>query len=271
MQFHVAQNGEKTGPFDRDEVYRRLVAGELKPTDLGWHEGLAEWEPLSKLIPPQVPPIIASTTVFAPAAVQWSPAAAGAPGTSGLAIGSLICGILGFLTLGLTSIPAVIMGHLSLSKIKKSMGALGGKGLAIAGLITGYLCFALFLFAVVASMAMSSFTNAQLAARQMQAVQNAKQLVVGMRLYAADHDSNLPPTLETLFEEGLVTDRKLLEVPGILKANSGWEYSGAGLKDSGDGNTVILISRESYRRGERIVAHLDGSVEVARGVSATMH
>ncbi|MFN0074997.1 MAG: DUF4339 domain-containing protein [Prosthecobacter sp.] len=93
MQFHVAQNGEKTGPFDRDEVYRRLVVGELKPTDLGWHEGLAEWEPLSKLVPPQAPPLTASTPVFAPAALPLHPSAAEAPGTSGLAIGSLVCGM----------------------------------------------------------------------------------------------------------------------------------------------------------------------------------
>jgi general secretion pathway protein G len=36
-------------------------------------------------------------------------------------------------------LPAVICGHLSLSKIKKAPETLGGRGLAIAGLITGYI------------------------------------------------------------------------------------------------------------------------------------
>lgn len=58
---------------------------------------------------------------------------------SGLAVSSMVCGILGLFTLGLTSIIAVITGHLALSKIKSSNGAIGGRGMAIAGLVTGYL------------------------------------------------------------------------------------------------------------------------------------
>jgi hypothetical protein len=45
MQYHVAKNGEKSGPFEKEEVYRRLVSGELSGSDLGWCEGMAEWEP----------------------------------------------------------------------------------------------------------------------------------------------------------------------------------------------------------------------------------
>ena len=49
---YLLQDGERTGPFPREEVYRQLVAGKLKGTDLGWHPELAEWEPLLKIIPP---------------------------------------------------------------------------------------------------------------------------------------------------------------------------------------------------------------------------
>lgn len=55
------------------------------------------------------------------------------PRTSGLAISSLVTGILGM------GIVPVILGHIALSKIKKAAGALEGRGLAIAGLILGYL------------------------------------------------------------------------------------------------------------------------------------
>ncbi|MFP3968407.1 DUF4190 domain-containing protein [Actinomadura fulvescens] len=60
---------------------------------------------------------------------------AGGGQTSGLAIGSLIAGIVGLLC-GFGSIVAVVLGHLALSKIKKT--GEGGRGLAIAGLILGY-------------------------------------------------------------------------------------------------------------------------------------
>lgn len=60
------------------------------------------------------------------------------PPTNGLAVASLVFGILGFITL-ITSIPAVIMGHIARRQIRAADGAQRGDGLALAGLITGYL------------------------------------------------------------------------------------------------------------------------------------
>jgi hypothetical protein len=62
-----------------------------------------------------------------------------AQATSGLATGSLVCGVLSFpLFLGLlTGIPAIILAILALRKIGQSKGQLGGKGSAIAGLVLG--------------------------------------------------------------------------------------------------------------------------------------
>lgn len=250
MQFHVAQNGEKTGPFEREEVLRRLVAGELKGSDLGWHEGLADWEPLSKLIPPPAK---------AQAAVQ--------PQSSGMAITSLVCGVLGFFTLGLAAIPAVITGHLARSRIKQSAGALSGGGMALAGLILGYLCLVLTFVAVLASLAVPAFSSMQQKAVQAKTMSNAKQLVIGMKQYAAEHDGSLPPTLETLVEEQHVDPSLLSQsfLPQTQSSNDhgqGWDYRGAGLKDTADGKTVVLVSRKADRAKKKIVARLDGSVEV---------
>ncbi|MCX5671055.1 MAG: SUMF1/EgtB/PvdO family nonheme iron enzyme [Planctomycetota bacterium] len=67
-----------------------------------------------------------------------SPGAAGAPGvakTSGLAIASLVAGILGLCTAGLGGIAGLVLGIIALRKIRRSGGALRGRGLAIAGLI----------------------------------------------------------------------------------------------------------------------------------------
>lgn len=54
--------------------------------------------------------------------------------TNGFAIASLIAGI--FLCIG--SIPAVVLGHMSLRQISRSQGAQGGRGIAIAGTILGW-------------------------------------------------------------------------------------------------------------------------------------
>jgi general secretion pathway protein G len=71
------------------------------------------------------------------------------PSTSGHAIGSLVCGILSLFSLGITGFIGVVLGHISLSKIKKSSGTIGGHGLALAGLITSYIGIVIFLIVVV--------------------------------------------------------------------------------------------------------------------------
>lgn len=60
------------------------------------------------------------------------------PRNSGLAITSLVLGVLGFLTLALTSLPAIICGHVARSRIRRSEGAITGSGIALTGLIGGY-------------------------------------------------------------------------------------------------------------------------------------
>ncbi len=57
----------------------------------------------------------------------------------GLAIGSLVCGILSVICcLGfLTGIPAVILGVMAMNKEKADPATYGGRGLALAGVITG--------------------------------------------------------------------------------------------------------------------------------------
>jgi|GEM_PF-2637592 len=71
--------------------------------------------------------------------------------TSKAASTSLLLGILGLLTIGITGIPAVVCGHLALRKIKTQGGALAGRGLAIAGLVAGYFFTTVFALAVLST------------------------------------------------------------------------------------------------------------------------
>jgi len=71
------------------------------------------------------------------------------PKTSGLAIASLICGLVGPCTAGLASIAGLILGIVSLKKIKAGGGAVGGRGLAIAGIIVSVVTLILCLILAV--------------------------------------------------------------------------------------------------------------------------
>ena len=57
-----------------------------------------------------------------------------------LAIGALVCSILGFCS-GITAIAGLVMGHIALSKTNR--GEAGGRGLATSAVIVGYVVIAL--------------------------------------------------------------------------------------------------------------------------------
>ena len=77
--------------------------------------------------------------------VGYAPMAPAA-GTNGLAIASLVLGILWVWWIG--SVLAVIFGHIAISQVGKTNQ--GGRGLAIAGLVLGYIGIAVFVAAVIA-------------------------------------------------------------------------------------------------------------------------
>jgi hypothetical protein len=56
-----------------------------------------------------------------------------------MAILSMVMAFVGFISCGLTAIPAVVFGHIGLHQIKRADRPEEGRGLAIAGLILGYL------------------------------------------------------------------------------------------------------------------------------------
>ncbi|MEU4510333.1 DUF4190 domain-containing protein [Nonomuraea wenchangensis] len=57
--------------------------------------------------------------------------------TNGMAVASLVLGIVGLISCGLTSIVGVILGHIALARIKRSGEE--GQGMAVAGLVTSYI------------------------------------------------------------------------------------------------------------------------------------
>src|SRR5688572_11187792 len=107
MQIHVARGEQQLGVFSPEEVRTRLNSGQLLPTDYGWAEGQAQWTPLSEF--PGLPAGAAAGATMAYSAA--APASSGKPATSGAAIASLICGILGITILPVVAaLAAVICG-----------------------------------------------------------------------------------------------------------------------------------------------------------------
>ncbi|MFG1808763.1 DUF1707 and DUF4190 domain-containing protein [Streptomyces sp. NPDC049040] len=93
---------------------------------------------------PQAPPYIPA---------PYMPMTAVPPGTNGQAIASLVCGIAAPFTGGMTSLPAIVLGHVARNRIRQT--GQDGDGLALAGLILGYVEVVAFVMLIVAFIAFS--------------------------------------------------------------------------------------------------------------------
>jgi hypothetical protein len=110
------------------------------------------------------------TSLVTPPVVPMAPPVS-VPGegqTSGKAIASLICGIFFFLLP--SSIVAVILGHLSLSDIRRRAGHLRGRGMAITGLVLGYVGLSFIPVLIIAAIAIPNLLRSRIAANEASAV-----------------------------------------------------------------------------------------------------
>ncbi len=51
MEVWIGRDGERHGPYQESDVREWLRSGKVSRQDLGWYEGLADWQPLSVLFP----------------------------------------------------------------------------------------------------------------------------------------------------------------------------------------------------------------------------
>ncbi|SEJ26817.1 RDD family protein [Frateuria terrea] len=70
MEIWIGRDGQRHGPYKEEDVRQWLRSGQLAAGDLGWYEGLADWQPLSVLFPDAPaatpPPISPAATAVPP-------------------------------------------------------------------------------------------------------------------------------------------------------------------------------------------------------------
>lgn len=107
----------------------------------------------------------------------------------GLAISSLVIGLLAIPTFGLLvvgGITAVVLGVIALLKIKKQPSEYGGTGFAIGGIVAGAISLALLpVFGLIAAIAIPSLSRAAIAANEASAIGRLRTIVSAEMAYAA--------------------------------------------------------------------------------------
>lgn len=108
--------------------------------------------------------------------------------TSGLAIAAFVLGILSLFTLGLTALPAMILGAIALVLIGKSGGRLTGTGFAITGIVIPAVTMVLIPLAVL----MPALARTRQLAFRMTCGTNLSGIGKAMTVYADDYNGELP-------------------------------------------------------------------------------
>ena len=50
MKIHISRDGQQFGPYTTEQVREYLSTGSVLPTDLAWHEGAADWLPVTDVM-----------------------------------------------------------------------------------------------------------------------------------------------------------------------------------------------------------------------------
>ncbi|OPZ83794.1 MAG: hypothetical protein BWY76_02119 [bacterium ADurb.Bin429] len=111
--------------------------------------------------------------------------------TSGLAVASLVLGLLGIFLSCLTTLPGLILGIIALNQINQNPRELGGKGLAIGGIVTSA-CFML-LLPIMASILFPVFAKAREKARAVTCLSQQRQIATAIQMYVQDNNGLYPP------------------------------------------------------------------------------
>jgi len=142
---------------------------------------------------------LAGAMASAPASVPRATIVSTGALTSGKALASMILGICSIFFSILTGLPAIILGHLAQTEIRKSGGRLQGEGMALAGLILGYLSAAFIpIVLIIAAIAIPNLLRAKMAANEASAVGSLRTIVTADITYSGRYGHGFATSLRAL-------------------------------------------------------------------------
>ena len=242
------------GQIGADVVRKWILQGRVTGQTSAQAEGSTEWKPLSQFaeFAPALAAKGAAPSLQPPVAPGALPPALGAKPQSGLAITSLVLGIMSFVGCSIiTGIPAIITGHIALNRTRKSPQQFGGGGLAVSGLALGYASLVFLpIIAILAGLLLPALAKAKAKAQQITCVSNMKQIGLAARMWSNDNGGKFPPDFQSM-SNGLATP-KILVCPGdgsrtkamdwstFSPANVSYEYLEPGIAEKGAEQTVVF-------------------------------
>jgi len=170
---------------------------------------------------------------------------------SGKARASVICGVVSFFVPALlpVAIAAIILGHISLSDIRKAGGRLSGQRTAVTGCTLGYL--GVVMFVIVASIEVPNLLRARMVANEASAVSSLRTIASACVIYSSTFENGFAPDLGTLDGAGReppdCRHAQLISEELATGSKNGYHFTYAPKQASGD--RLSRVSPEAASKG----------------------
>ncbi|MFO1514544.1 MAG: DUF4190 domain-containing protein [Verrucomicrobiota bacterium] len=178
----IGADGKEYGPITANQLRQWISQGRASAATKVKLETDPDWQTLGSL------PEFAEALSLPPSLPNISAGPPPPARTSRLAITSLMLGILGIFSCGITAVVGLVLGIVSLVQISKSQGRLKGQGLAIGGIVAS----ALFLF-VAPAMLLPALAKAKAKTQNINCMNNVKQITLAVVIHAQSNSNACPP------------------------------------------------------------------------------
>ena len=192
----IGADGREYGPVSLDQMRAWIDQGRVNSQTRVQEVGATEWKNAAQI--PELATAMASPNPrLGPGAAPATAGQVSALPQTGLAVTSLVLGILSFACLGLlTGIPAIICGHIAHSRARREPSVFGGAGLAIAGFVLGYVNLAICVL-ILPAMFLPALARAKQRAQEVSCMNNLKQVGLAFKIWAAEHSDQYPFNVST--------------------------------------------------------------------------
>ncbi len=191
----IGEDGKQYGPISLGQMKQWITEGRVNAKSRVQEADAAEWKTAAEF-----PELGLGTSGGIPSAgLAAPPLLANQPSApqSGLAIASLVLGILSLVCVGpFAGIPAIICGHIARARTRRFPAVYGGAGFALAGLIMGYIGLVVTLV-ILPAMLLPALAQAKSKAQRINCANNLKQIGLAFRTWAIDNGDQFPFNVST--------------------------------------------------------------------------
>jgi len=191
----VGSDGKTYGPISLEQLKQWAVEGRVNPQTEVQTEGAADWKKAAEI--PELAALFPGGALLASSGPPPITTAASGAQQSGLAVTSLVLGVLSLVCFGiLTGVPAIICGHIARDRARRLPAQYGGAGLALAGLVLGYIATVV-TFLILPAMLLPALARAKDRAQRINCTNNLKQLGLAFKTWELDNGGRFPFNVST--------------------------------------------------------------------------